>query len=370
MNPMLARNGRCSARFLKRALMLSVLFLATARGQTPSPALLVLEKADNMLALVDPASLKVVGRVPAGPDPHEIEASPDGKFAYISNYGGLDSSLNTITVVDVVAQKPLAPINLGALHSPHGLFLAGDKLYFTVETNKAAGRYDLATQAIDWVMGTGQDRTHMVVASSAGDRVFTSNVSSGTISIIEQVALQAPAGPPPGAPPAGAPALSSVGGLRKTWRITNIPAGRGSEGFDLSPDGKEIWAANAGDGTVTIIDVAAKKAVKTFPIAVRGNRLKFTRDGKRVLVAGTPTSSSSAAAGATLVILDTATHNEVKHFDLGGFSNGILMPDNSRAFVAVSAKDKAVVLNLQTLELTGSIATGKGPDGLAWAHPK
>src|SRR6478672_6067150 len=159
-----------------------------ASAQTPWPALLVLEKADSSLAIVDPGSMKIVGRVTAGPDPHEIVVSADGKLAYISNYGGLDSTFNTISVIDLVARKALAPIQLGALRSPHGLAWAGGKLYFTVETNKAFGRYDPVTQAIDWVLGTGQDRTHMVLVAESLDRIFTSNVSSGTISIIEQVA--------------------------------------------------------------------------------------------------------------------------------------------------------------------------------------
>jgi len=337
-----------------------------ASAQTPSPALLVLEKADNSLAIVDPGSLQIVGRVPAGPDPHEIEASPDGKLAYISNYGGSDSTLNTISVVDLVARKALPPIDLGALHSAHGLAIAGGKLYFTVETNKAIGRYDPATQKIDWVLGTGEDRTHMVAVSAGLDRIFTSNVSSGTISIIEQTT--APAfGPPPGAPAGGAPPPGPPpGGPRKTWRVSNVPSGRGSEGFDVSPDGKEIWAANAQDGTVTIIDVASKKAAQTFPVSVHGNRLKFTLDGKHVLVSG-----SSPNAGPNLAILDAATRKEVKQANMGGGSAGILIvPDGSRVFVAVPAKDKVVALDLKTLEVTGQVATGKGPDGLAWAQAK
>ena len=354
------------------SLFLAACFVATScvDAQTPSLALLVLEKSDNTLAIVDPASLKIVGRVPAGPDPHEVESSPDGKYAYISNYGGSDSALHTISVADLTAQKALPPIDLGALHSPHGLAFAGGKLYFTAETNKAVGRYDPATQAIDWLIGTGQDRTHMVVVSAALDRVFTSNVSSGTISIIEQVSAPSP-GPPPGAtPPPGGPPPGSgpPGGIpRKTWRITNVTAGRGAEGFDLSPDGREIWAANAQDGTVTIIDVATKKATQTFPIPVRGNRLKFTPDGERVLVSGGP----SGPSGANLVILDVVTHKEVIRFDFGGGSAGIqITPDGSRAYVAVSGKNKVAVVDLKTLEIDGYIATGKGPDGLAWAQRK
>jgi YVTN family beta-propeller protein len=248
------------------------------------------------------------------------------------------------------------------------LALAGGKLYFTAETNKVVGRYDPGTQAIDWLIGTGQDRTHMVLVSADLSHVFTSNVSSATISIIEQVDSPMPNfGPPPGASPGSAPPPGPPPGApRKTWRITNVPAGRGSEGFDLSPDGKQIWVANAQDGTVTIIDIAAKKATQTFPISVKGNRLKFTRDGGQVLVSGVP----SGASKANLLILDVPTHKELKRFDLGGFSAGILIvPDGSRAFVAVSAADKVAVVDLKKLELAGSIATGKGPDGLAWAAP-
>src|SRR5215813_5867759 len=222
--------------------------VASTSAQTPSPALLVLEKSDNTMAMVDPASMRVVARVPAGTDPHEIVASTDGRVAYISNYGGTDSDLHTISVVDLLAHKEMPKIDLGALRSAHGLFYAGDKLYFTVETNKAFGRYDPAAKGIDWVLGTGEDRTHMVYVFQDLQRVVTSNVNSGTISIIENVAGGPPVPPPGaagGAPPPPPPGMPP-GGNRKTWKVTNVPAGRGCEGFDVSPDGKEIWAANAG----------------------------------------------------------------------------------------------------------------------------
>jgi DNA-binding beta-propeller fold protein YncE len=84
--------------------------------------------------------LQVVARMPSGPDPHEVAASSDGKLAYISNYGF--GAYNTITVVDLVAQKTLRAIDLGVLHGPHGLDYVGGKLYFTAEANKVFGRYD------------------------------------------------------------------------------------------------------------------------------------------------------------------------------------------------------------------------------------
>jgi YVTN family beta-propeller protein len=354
---------------------IAVLCVASAAlAQTAVATLLVLAKSDNSVAIVDPATFQVLARVPAGPDPHEIIASDDGKLAFISNYGGSDSTLNTISVVDLVARKALPPIDLGALHSPHGLAFTGGKLYFTAETNKIIGRYDPATQRVDWVLGTGQDRTHMIEVSKSLDRIITSNVNSATISIIEQVSQPnagfgpppgGPGGPPPGAPPQGP---GGPPGPRLTWEVTNVVTGRGVEGFDVSPDGKEIWAANARDATVTIIDVAAKKATQTLSIPAKGaNRLKFTPDGKLVLISAL----GARADDSSLVVLDASTHKEVKQVVLGGGAAGILIaPDGSRAYVAVSSADKIAIIDLKTLEVTGQIDAGKQPDGMAWAVRK
>jgi YVTN family beta-propeller protein len=363
--------GKVSLR--KLCYLIVVAFLANvASAQTRSTTLLALSKNDKTVAIVDPTTLQVLARVASGPDPHEIIASDDGRLAFISNYGGSDSTLNTISVVDLVTRKALPPIDLGALHSTHGLAFAGGKLYFTAETNKVIGRYDPAARRVDWILGTGQDRTHMIDVSKSLDRIITSNVNSATISIIEQVS-QPNFGPPPGgpggqppSPPPGAPPQGS--GPRMTWEVTDVPAGRGVEGFDVSPDRKEIWAANARDATVTIIDVAAKKAIQTLPIPVKGaNRLKFTPDGKLVLI-----SALGARAGdSSLLVIDAANRKAVKQLKLGGGAAGILIaPDGSSAYVAVSSADKITVIDLKTLEVTGQIDPGKQPDGMAWAVRK
>ena len=196
----------------------------------------------------------------------------------------------------------------------------------------------------------------MIMVTKDHKDIITSNVNSATISMIEYVE-PASGGP---RPPQGAP--------RKTWEVTNIPAGNGVEGFDVSPDGKEIWAANARDATVTIIDIATKKVVQTLPIPVKfANRLKFTPDGRRVLI-----SALGAGSGDTsLVVMDASARKEVKQLKLGGGAAGILMaPDGSRAFVAVSSADKVAVVDLKTLEVVGEISAGKQPDGMAWALRK
>jgi len=329
-------------------------------ASTPANALLVLEKAQNTLVIVDPASLTIVARVPVGDNPHEAAVSDDGKLAYVSNYSG-----NTIAVVDLEAQKPLPPIDLGALRLPHGLEFVGGRLYFTAEGAKVVGRYDPASQKIDWVMGTGQNRTHMVIASKDLQTVFTSNVSSATISILAQGEAQM--GPPPRG--AGGPGRGPAPGGRPggppmrppmDWIVTNVPVGHGSEGFDLTPDGKELWVANAQDQTISIIDVASKKVVATIPSTQAANRLKITLDGKYAFV-------SDMSANDVLVI-DVATRKEYKKIPLPASSEGLLMaPGGRTVYTTLNTRDAVAVIDLATMKMTGEVKTGRGPDGLAWA---
>jgi YVTN family beta-propeller protein len=352
--------GRTS--LLALAVSLAVLMGCACAQQTPKVALLALSKQDHTLSIVDPANLQIVARIPVGDDPHEVIASSDGTKAYVSNYGF--GAFHTLAVIDLVGQKPLKFIELGALRGPHGLDFKQGKVWFTAEAAKAIGSYDPATDKIDWIMGTGQNRTHMVYVFPDAKRIVTTNVNAATVTVMEHTDGRpagppsgmppgGPGGPPPGMPPGGMPV--PPGG---DWQETVIPVGRGSEGFDVSPDGREVWVANAGDGTVSVIDLAAKKVTATLAVNVPGaNRLKFTPDGKLVLV--TP--------GSALVILDAATRKEVKRLPNVHGSGGIQMqPDGARAYVACGRDGYVAVIDLKALEMVGTIDVAS-PDGLAWA---
>lgn len=363
---------------------------AIAAEETPTSTLLVLNKGNNSLAIIDPIKNTIVAEVPAGRDPHEVVGSADGKWAFVSNYG----VGHTLSVIDLVAQQPMPAVELGALRSPHGLALADGKVYFTAEGSKVIGRYDPPQQQIDWVLGLGQERTHMIVVSKDGKKIFTSNVNSDTISIIEPGAggfgpgprggpggnggpgdpLGGPDGGPGGPPPPGGPDGGQPGGGGQSgsppggpgggganWRAIHVAVGAGPEGFDLSPDEKEVWAANSHGGSVSVIDVAKKTVVETFQTSTRSaNRLKFTLDGKLVFI--------SDLGGRDLEVVDAATRKQTKLIRLGGGAAGILMePGGLRAYVAVGSENGVTVIDLKTLEISDHIHTGRGPDGLGWA---
>lgn len=325
----------------------------------PSASLLVLSKQDHSLAIVDASSLKVVAKVPVGDDPHEVIASSDGTTAYVSNYGF--GALHTLAVIDLVGHRALPSIDLGPLRGPHGLTFVGGKTWFTAEGAKAIGRYDPGTRKVDWILGTGQNRTHMIYVSEDEQEIITTNVNSGTVSLIEQAVVQMPRPPAGGGMPPAPGAAGPAGPPRTDWNETVVRVGNGSEGFDVSPDRKEVWVANAQDGTVSIIDLKSKKVVETLAADVRGaNRLKFTPDGGRVLI--------SSLSGPDLVVLDAGTRKEVKRIAIGHGAAGIVVqPDGSRAFVACTPDNYVAVIDLDSLTVAGHIDAGGNPDGMAWA---
>lgn len=344
-----------------------VLGLAAATANVCGSSLLVLSKHDHTLAVVDPETLKVLGRAPIGPDPHEVIASADGSTAYVSNYGF--GAYHTIAVVDLKSIKTLTPIDLGPLAGPHGLTFVAGKLWFTAEGAKVIGRYDPASGKVDWVLGTGQDRTHMIYVTPDAKRIYTTNVSSGTVSIIDKTARPPMAGPPPGAqsPNGGAPPppppqqrRGPTGPPGGFWDQRLVEVGVSSEGFDITPDGRQLWAADAQTGDVSVVDLEKARLIETLKVGAKGaNRLKFTPDGKQVLI--------SSLSNTGLIILDAASHKEVKRIPTPRGAAGIEMdPDGSRAFVSCTGSGVVDVVDLKTLAVKGTIDAGPEPDGLAW----
>jgi YVTN family beta-propeller protein len=307
-------------------------------AQTPSPALLVLDKEDSTLSIIDPASLKTLAVIPTGQAPHELTVSSDGKLAFVANYGAATPG-DTLSVIDLAAQKEIRRVDLGDLRRPHGIEFVGGKVYFTSEVAKSIGCYDPATNKVEVFLRTDQDRTHMLIFTKNADRIFTANVNSATVSAFRRD------------PASG------------KWDVTVIPVGKGDEGMDLSPDGRQLWVANADDGTVSIIDVASDKVLETLDVqAHHSNRLKFSDDGKLALI--------SDMGGNQLIIVDVPTRKVIKRMDIGRQPEGILIPGGKHAYIALGGERTVAVLDLKSLEVTARISTGNGPDGMAWAVRK
>ena len=326
-----------SIRFVLSCVVL-VTIANVAAAQTPSAArLLVLLRIASALAIVDPASGKVLGRVPVGRDPHEVAVTPDGSMAFVA------SPSEGISVIDVRAMKELRRVDTGTLSAPHDVLYAGGKLYFTAEGYKTIGRYDPTANKVEWMLGIGQDGTHMMVLARDQQTMWVPNRGSNSISVIDGVA---------GGPP--------------KFKTTAIPVpGKTPEGLDLSPDGRELWTATRGVGGVSIIDTASRKVVQSFNLKLTdANRLKFTPDGKVLILDG---------GTGTLVVLDAVSRKEIKRLKVAPGDTGdggvFVMPDGSRAYLGLRDDHSVVVIDLKRLEIESRFAMGpdSGPGCINWA---
>jgi len=314
--------------------LLSLFVVANLAADT----LLVVNKRDAALAFVDPASMKVLGKVSTGEGPHEVAVSGDGKTAVVCNYGTGPNPGSTLTVVDVVARKEIRRVTLPGLLRPHGIQAIGSRFYITTEGSRAVMRYDAAADRVDWISGTGQDGTHMIVVAPGEKKIYTANIGSNSVSVLDLT---------------NAPRATT---------LKQIAVAKGPEGIDLAPNGSALWAAGrTPEGGISIIDPKTDSVVRTIPTATKfANRLKFTPDGTKVLISD-PTLNE-------IWIFDAATGDQIKKIPTAPGPSGILLTaDGKRLYVACASAGKVLAIDTATWAVVGEVETGTEPDGLAYA---
>jgi YVTN family beta-propeller protein len=112
--------------------------------------------------------------------------------------------------------------------------------------------------------------------------------------------------------------------------------------------------------TISIINLPEKKLIETVPFeGGLNNRIKFTLDGKHVLM--------NELNGTELRVWDAATRKEVKRIDVGAGGEGVFMdPDGTKAYYAVSRGNKLAVIDTRSLTVIKEIPGLINPDGMAW----
>jgi len=315
-------------------LVLSTLTCAQTDTTESEKLVLVLNKNEASMTIYDAVSMTSLGNVGVGEGPHEVVVSQDGKTAYVANYGAQTPG-STLSVIDLKSMKETRRVDLSPLIRPHGIQEINGKIYFSAEASRAIARYDPAVNKVDWIMGTGQDASHMVVGSSDETRFYTANIASNSVTMFE---LQS-------APPARS-------------QITQIAVGKQPEAIDLSPDGKEVWVGLNSEGAIDVIDTSQKKVVQKIDLGARPYRVKFAPDGKHVF--------ATLLGKKEIVVIDAATHKEIKRIPMESVAWGIIFSKDSKlAFVTAAQDDLVYKIDLEKFKVIGKTTTGNVPDGIA-----
>jgi YVTN family beta-propeller protein len=340
---------------MKSLLVLLTLVLSANVQAATSGTLLVLNKSDHTVSLIDLATRKTVATVPTGNAPHEAAVSPNGKIAVVANYGGQGQPGNTLTIIDIPGKRSLRTVTLGEYRRPHGItWLTGNQIVVTAEANKALLIVDIEQGTVLQAIATDQNVSHMVAVSRKKQLAFVANIGSGSVTVID---------------------------LKQKERLSDIKTGAGAEGIDISPDEKEVWVTNRAANTVSVIDTGSLQVVATLESKAFPIRVKFAPGGRHALV-------SNAQSG-DVAVFDVRTRKEIKRVAMQVtaaessqlsqrlFGNqfaqspvpvGILVARGlDQAFVANTNADIVTVIDLKKWEIVDRIVAGKEPDGLAYS---
>src|SRR5436190_24318861 len=155
--------------------------------------LLVANKGDQTLGIIDPVAGRQVATVPEdGKTGHEVTASADGNRAFVPIFGdsgvgkpGTDGQL--IRVIDLAKRKVVGTIDFGKGVRPHCAVIGPKNglLYVTTELDNSVTVINPNTMKVVGTIPTGQAESHMLAITKDGRRGYTSNVGPGTVSVLD-----------------------------------------------------------------------------------------------------------------------------------------------------------------------------------------
>lgn len=337
------RRPRTDTRFVW---LLLVLWLGVA---TPSTALtgtlLVANRSGGSITLFDLATEVEIARIPIGPViPHEVHVSPDGRFALTAEYGPNHSPGRHIILIDIATAEIVSRIDLGPNSRPHtALFLPdGRRAVATMQDSDELALVDLEQESVVRTYPTGGREGHMVRLHPDGSRAYvTSRGGPGTLSVIF---------------------------LNEERPPVVLATGPGAEGLDVTPDGREIWVANRGGTSISVIDAHSLDIVDTLESRPAAGRIEIGPRGFAIV----PNGGRGSRVPQYLRLWDVTARQMITEVPLRdgkpqGGNFGVLIQDD---FAFASDPDAGTIQVFQLPELTGRrplILAHDAPDGMAWS---
>jgi DNA-binding beta-propeller fold protein YncE len=319
--------------------------LTTSSAQTakvPQPLLLAANQGDHSLSLIDPASGKQVAIVPVeGITGHEVAASPDGKTAYVPIYG--DSGVGR----PGTDGTKISVIDLSSHEVVHTIdFGHGVRPHCPIYDRNSGLLY--VTTELDKSVSIIDPRTLTIVGS-----IPTGQEQSHMLVLSKDGSRGYTANVGPG--------TVSVLDMKARKTLAIIPISKTTQRISISMDDRMVFTADQTQPQLAVIDTATNKVKMWVSLPSLGYGTAPTLDGRSLLVALPRTKQ--------IAVVDLSTMKVAQTIDIEGSATEILMtPDGNVAFASCGRTHQVVVIDLKQWKVRRAIDAGAGVDGLAWAN--
>lgn len=308
---------------------------STTGNQALAGTLVVVNKSDDSVSIIDIASSQIIRTLPTGKGPHELIVSQDGEWAVSTDFVGGDS----LTVFNIPKQKVARTISLPKYPGPHGIrFIKDDKqVAFTSGKSQHLVIVDVYSGEVVNAINTKQNTTHMVAIADVEDLAYTTNIRSNSISKIKL-------------------ATNSV--------VKQIPTEAMPEAINITRDGQQLWYGANKDGLLTVLDVSRdnSREIAQFKGFKFPYRVLFSHNEKVSLVPDFRNND--------IRFFDVTNKKEIGRIDLGenaGPQGITLHPNADIAFLSLNLSNKVVAIDIATRSIIAEYPTGNNPDGLGFS---
>ncbi|HEX8303181.1 beta-propeller fold lactonase family protein [Sphingomonas sp.] len=317
--------------FLNLAVALAAAAATPALADPPAGTLLVGNKGEDTLSLIDLKTGAEIARLPTGDMPHEIAVSPDGKLAAVVAYGG-----STIDVFDLARRTKLKTIDIAPNSRPHGLiWLADGRLVATAEKSKSV--VVIAADGTMRAIVTDALGSHMVAIAPDARHAYVANIGSGSVGVLD---------------------------LQTGTRLRDIAVGGKPEGLSLARGGKELWVGDLDAPRVQVYDTTSGAKLAEIAIDPVAIRVATSPDGKTI-------ATSNVGAG-TVSLIDVATRKVVRTISVSGSREAgqvtiLFSSDGKRLYAAETGHNKIAEIDMASGKVLRRLDAGLNGDGLALA---
>ena len=329
---------------LSLGFMFSFSAVKSSRQPPAHGLLLVVNKGEQTLGIISPGTDEQLARVPEGGiTGHEVAASQDGRTAYVPIYGNSGVGRRGTDGRNMVVIDIAARKVIGDVDFGHGV------------------------------------RPHCAVFEPNKGLLYVTTELDNSITIVDPHTLKI---------------------------VASIPTDQSeSHMLAITRDGRRGYTANVGPGTVSVLDLQARKTIAVIPVAQQIQRISLSLDDKMVFTADqtkpqlavidtttnkikmwiplpAPGYGTASTRDGRWLIVAVPTANKVAVVDLNGMKVAhvidvprapqfvLVRPDNRVAYVSCDASHQIAVVNISTWKVDKLIDAGKGADGLAWAASK